>query len=688
MIFKNFLSEFQENFANITKEEGYLFQVDLNKDELWELYLDSFPEGTNPLYRKRREYDCSCCRHFIKHFGNVVIIKNNKAISIWDFKSNNTTFQPVIDALSSYIKTKVVSDVYVTDSNHVGETHSNELLKDNNIKRWEHFNVTLTGKILDNLYKAIRGQKENINEFKGTFRDARNVLQRSLEEITQDSVETVLELISQKSLYKGEEWGNALNKFLELKIAYSKLEDESDKNNFCWTQVGNVQVSVSKIRNHSIGTLLVNISEGMELDTAVKKYEVIVAPSNYKRPKAIFTKKMLEDAENTIKDLGYMESLKRRYATIDDITVNNILFANKDSAKKISGSVFDDMSKEIPINPKKFSRVDEIDIETFIEDVLPKAKELEVLLENRHSSNMVSLIAPVNKASKTMFKWDNNFSWAYSGNLTDSMIRENVKSAGGNVEGVLRFSIQWNDEGEYNNNDFDAHCIEPCGNEIYYGDKRSYSTNGTLDVDIIDPERNQPAVENITWESTNNLQEGVYKFFVHNFRHNGGKSGFKAEIEFDGQIYSFEYNKELRMKERIEVAEVRFNRETGFTIKELLPSNVSSKSIWNLKSNQFIPVSVVMYSPNYWNEQKGIGNRHYMFMLKDCINPEQPNGFYNEFLKQDLVKHKRVFEALGSKMAVKSTEEQLSGIGFSSTKRNYLLIKVKGSTERILKIKL
>lgn len=498
----------------------------------------------------------------------------------------------------------------------------------------------------------------------------------------------MLELISQKSLYKGEEWGNALNKFLELKIAYSKLEDESDKNNFCWTQVGNVQVSVSKIRNHSIGTLLVNISEGMELDTAVKKYEVIVAPSNYKRPKAIFTKKMLEDAENTIKDLGYMESLERRYATIDDITVNNILFANKDSAKKISGSVFDDMSKEIPISPKKFSRVDEIDIETFIEDVLPKAKELEVLLENRHSSNMVSLIAPVNKASKTMFKWDNNFSWAYSGNLTDSMIRENVKSAGGNVEGVLRFSIQWNDEGEYNNNDFDAHCIEPCGNEIYYGDKRSYSTNGTLDVDIIDPERNHPAVENITWGSTNNLQEGVYKFFVHNFRHNGGKSGFKAEIEFDGQIYSFEYNKELRMKERIEVAEVRFNRETGFTIKELLPSNVSSKSIWNLKSNQFIPVSVVMYSPNYWNEQKGIGNRHYMFMLKDCINPEQPNGFYNEFLKQDLVKHKRVFEALGSKMAVKSTEEQLSGIGFSSTKRNDLLVKVKGSTERILKIKL
>lgn len=93
----------------------------------------------------------------------------------------------------------------------------------------------------------------------------------------------------------------------------------------------------------------------MDLDTAIKKYESNCRfPENYKRPKAIFTKKMLDEAMKKIQELGYLNSLGRRFATLDDITVNNVLFSNKDSIKKISGfNIFEEMASEIPISPKK-----------------------------------------------------------------------------------------------------------------------------------------------------------------------------------------------------------------------------------------------------------------------------------------------------------------------------------------------
>ena len=95
----------------------------------------------------------------------------------------------------------------------------------------------------------------------------------------------------------------------------------------------------------------------MELDLAVRKYEQIVAPANYKRPKAIYTKKMLEEAQKTVEELGYMDSLSRRFAKLDDITVNNILFSNRDAARRISGNVFEDMAAEATISPKGFLKL-------------------------------------------------------------------------------------------------------------------------------------------------------------------------------------------------------------------------------------------------------------------------------------------------------------------------------------------
>lgn len=672
--FVDFRSKLQEHFVQMTKDVDQLFETDVDKDEMWNLYLDSFPAGSNEIYRERREHDCSCCRHFIKSIGNAVTIKDGKVTTIWDLDIGDGVYQIVADAMAAYVKSKPVSNVYHVVDSHLGTDSNYEPPS----KRWYHFYLPIPQKFIDR-------RRLSDGDYQGDYRAVRNVFKRSLDEISIEAVMTVLELIDQNSLYRGEEWRAQLQKFFELKKKYDKLASNKAKELFAWEQSVKVGAVVGKIRNHSIGTLLTDITDGADLDAAVRRYEAIVAPANYKRPKAIFTQKMVEEAQKKIVEMGFGDSLGRRYATLDDITVNNILFSNKDAAKRIGGDVFADMMGDAKSSAKKFDHVEEISADDFVQRVLPTAKEVEVYLENRHAGNMVSLIAPKNRDAKSMFKWNNGFSWAYAGNVTDSM-KENVKAAGGRVDGVLRFSIQWNDGGDHNPNDFDAHCVEPNRNEIYYANKYDGYTGGRLDVDIINPVHGKPAVENITWPIISRMKNGVYHFYVHCYSNRGGRGGFKAEIEFNGEIYSFEYAHELHQGERISVADVAL-RNGVFSIEALMPSNVSSKEIWGLQSNNFVPASVIMYSPNYWDGQMGIGNRHYFFMLNGCVNPERPNGFYNEFLNQELMEHKRVLEALGAKLRVEDAEDQLSGLGFSSTMRNDLVVRVTGATKRVLKIK-
>jgi len=296
-----------------------------------------------------------------------------------------------------------------------------------------------------------------------------------------------------------------------------------------------------------------------------------------------------------------------------------------------------------------------------------------LLVDNSHTNNFVSLIAPQNPEAPSLFKWENGFSWAYNGDFADS-IKEAVKAMGGKVDGVLRFSLAWAERDSGDNSDLDAHCKTP-NYHIYYSDKKDRN-GGELDVDITNPnnQHNKNIVENITWGNKSRMPIGAYNFSVHNYALRGSQKGFNAEIEFDGNIFNFEYNRPVKKGEFVQVATVFFDGK-NFKITNSLPTTKTSKEVWNIPTMKFIPVSTLMRSPNFWNNQS-IGNKHYFFMLEDCVNEGAARGFFNEFLRTDLIEHKRVFEALGAKMKVQHTDNQLSGVGFSSTMKNSVLIKL------------
>lgn len=662
------LNHFNENMA-----PRKLFVVDCDWEELWNIYLNGFPAELNPMFRERRMLDCSECRSFFKRMANVVAIDEDNGEYITLFDGETGLEKEVFDELNEHVKSAEIKDVFMSDTKRIGVESNREILEDGSLQTWYHFYADVPERCVGNLSE------------KAILRNNRIVLENSTQKISEDAVDTVLELIASNSLYRGDQWEDVLKTFKDYLKEYDA--NEWDENVFYWVKSIELGSLLVRIKNHSIGVLLMDVTQGVPLDEAVTNYERIVAPTNYQRPKPIFTKRMLEEAQEKINELGFGESIYRRYANMADLSINDVLFANRDYTRDIqdNNNLFDKLRNMTVNKARNFDKVQEIALDDFIKYILPTAVEVELYLSYDLSNNFMSLIAPVNMDAPSMFKWDNPFSWAYKNNIADSLMKERVKALGGDVDVDLRFTIQWNDN-EWDKNDLDAHCTTPEGEEIYYSHMKSSSTKGWLDVDIIHPEKNKPAVENIQFKDRHQMVPGQYRFRVHQYTYRGGDNGFKAEIEFDGKVFNFNYPMRLAQDEYVNVARVIVDEDYNFKMESFLDNQTSSVNEWNLIYNSFVPVSLICYSPNYWGDN-AIGNKHVFFILKDCLNDGRPNPWFNEYLVSELRDHRKVTEALATIAKVEESDEQLSGIGFSFTQKNKVTLKVKSENiERVFNV--
>lgn len=667
--FNLFKTAVAAQFQKMSKHS--LYRADVTGQEVWDAYLGAFPEGTDPLYRQRTEHDCSSCKSFIRAIGNCVAIIDGKAVSLWDIKVSEPTYQTVADALAAIVYSKKIDNLFYHFEPRAGLDKNFEEIT-GNVKTYSHFFV--------NIPSTLVVKSADVGTKTADARATHDVFLRGLTEISLPSIETVLELVGQNSIYRGTEHKNSLEQLKKLKKEFVLL-DEVAQDTFVWSKVNTVIGAITRIRNTSIGTLLTDISEGKDLDIAVSAFEKMVAPANYKRPTAVVTKDMIQKAQAEIEKLGLMSALGRRHAVIGDITVDNVLHANRAARTKMAEStVFDDIASSLPEKTKDYSKVEEVTIENFLANVLPRAESVEVLLENRLAPSLVSLIAPSDPTAGLLFKWNNNFTWDYAGGYADS-VKERVKKAGGSVTGDLCCRLGW-----FNTDDLDLRMTEPGGCRIYFGNKRSYVTHGCLDVDmnVTHPVRNP--VENIFYSRRDTMVEGVYQLEVNQYKkREASDMGFEVEIDYMGNVQRFTYDKAMRSSQTVLVAEFKYTHKNGMEIIKSLEGSEVSRTLWGLPTQSFHKVSVMMHSPNYWDGQ-GVGNKHYFFMLEGAQREDAVRGFYNEFLKGDLDVHRKAFEMVGSRMKSEGTADQLSGVGFSSTQKNHVVVRVKGATSRVMKL--
>lgn len=658
-----------------------LFRVDVDKDVLWNDYLASFPTGTNPIFRKRTEHDCSCCRQFIRTVGGVVAVTGEgRVMSLWDVDTGSAVYQPVCDALASLVKDRPITGIFLHTEGRVGTDVNYEAAPAPGaaVQSWSHFCVPVPNALV------CRGL--DIGPRQSEALATHDVLLRGLTELKVGAIEAVQELIAQNILYRGAEHARSLAAFLRVKQAFDTIEANA-RDSFAWRMSKDLPTGVARLRNTAIGMLLVDLSEDMAEDAAedaaVRKYEAAVAPQNYRRPTATVTPSMVEKAKATLDELGLTPALERRYATLRDISVNDILFVDRNVRNVLKTGV-EKVFADLPtrtVRPKTGTTDDipKISIDSFLFYVVPDAGAIEIKLENRLAGSFVSLVAPADAKAPALFKWPNGFSWSYAGDYADS-VKERVKAAGGNVEGDVCCRLGW-----YNYDDLDLHMIEPGRAHIFFGSKLSTMTRGELDVDMnAGGPRSRTPVENIFYPQVGRMREGTYLLYVNQYsRRESIDVGFEVEIDIKGTVTRFHYDKSVQHGANVAVAELISDGKGNVHVQPLLPvagtGPAVSKQVWGLSTETFHRVNVAMLSPNHWTDgvMSGVGNKHYFFMLEGAKCEGTARGFYNEFLHEGLAPHRKVLEMVGARMRSDETAgPQLSGLGFSSTQRAEVVMRV------------
>lgn len=661
-----------------------LLRADIHGDTLVGLYLDSFPEGTNPIYRERRHYDGSYDKAFIRRYGNLITIDPTtlEVTTIWsDYDKQEYPFNVVFKILHEAVASKLPTTRFATQELVIGHSDNYEEVDTTldgklaqTVVHWYHFYATL-GR---NAHSIAPGK--TISDYNGKVDSYR----RSLNDYSADLLDQVIEMAKDTGLvYRLNEYLGVLTAFREAAVRYHKLNDGRSKELLAW-------VNPIPLRSIVVGsTLLDNIVAGDDIEVAVKKFESAMGEDNFKRSKSLITPAMINKAMATIESLGLTQSLERRAAVLSDVTIHSVLWVDRDKKSHLKGAT--DSLRDMLLTSAKQSHIPTehavpITADEFFTAVVPNVVHMEAIVTQTNRNNFATLTGPVHPTTPGLFKWDNPIAWSYKGDVADSSLKQRVEKAGGKVRGgKLRVSLGW-----YDLDDLDLHCIA----STHSGQTRIYFNNkmGILDVDMnsgIDRGPSYDPVENMFWEHT--PPAGTYYFYVNNYKARSSTVAstdkvFDVELEVNGKTSVFTA-KSPKQEETVSLFTITVSETGAMSIHSVGPITAKEEkpdTIWGVTTMKGTPITAIIESPNYWGETK-YGNRHTFFILEGCKTDEPVRGIYNEFLRPELDAHRKVFEVLGDKtrsLPAEDAEHQLSGIGFSDSRSASVLIRVEPAVGR------
>lgn len=555
---------------------------------------------------------------------------------------------------------------------------------------------------------------------------SKDISSLSIARIPESTFETALAAIDdlENPLYRGEEYRDRLLIYIDARKklkAAMEIYVEKTHGNFC----GNV-LNVIRAKQLMLYPILVTFP-----NSPIGEFLKNIAAKDLRQASAIFTDMMKNkgvttkavtdnNSDEVIEQLevsGHLTPLTNRaHVAVSDIPVEGIVWRNEETAKPLSAVEKAKMlARTKSVSRPKKALQDEITIDDFVETVVPTAVKIGLSTDGLNSGQFCSMFGTsLQEDHPKIFAYDNPYCITFRDGTADAIIRE-VTKAGGDTSGKLHVSIAWCldarlEGGRVIGNtgtDYDLWSVimepgtspekatevltkskrERAVDVIYFGSRSTSSGHRILDVDAnsrgnVDSRMPVP-VENMNFSENALKSIGASRifFFVNNWRDkNKGLDKITLVTTLNGERKTFHSEKGIKDKELMSIgyADVHANGEVS-TVSintSFFKEGEANITSWGVKLGGVVPVTLITKSPSHWDGESCNGNLIYMFALAGCKADIPLAGVHNEYLHPDIHSKRRVIQNLIESSKVEPTEDQTSGIGFSTTRRPTAVVEV------------
>lgn len=257
----------------------------------------------------RQHYTCNTCRAFVERFGGLVTIREDGSLMPLIFSAEAASAAPAELLASAIAVHAVVQRARVT-----GVFRSVEPVWGiSSCGGFDHFSVTPPARIYHgtttlSAHQAMAVKRENYG-----------IVRRALAEYSAAIVDQAVALLDADALYRSEKVQGPA-KFLQgLHAAIASTKDTRRQDRLVWRAIATAPDGFCHPRSSMVGTLLDDLARGMVFDDVKRRFADKMRADVYQRPQTDPSAQNIAQAEKLVEQMGLAPSLRRRFATLDDI---------------------------------------------------------------------------------------------------------------------------------------------------------------------------------------------------------------------------------------------------------------------------------------------------------------------------------------------------------------------------------